>query len=138
MCVALARLSDTNQLERVPENALTGQLDYTNQFFDQQFDYFIEFSYRFEDERFIDVDNFTRFDDYWIADLRGGFEADNWEFLVYVNNLFDDDTAQTGGSGPDFAKQVGELGFTAGFGVSHYFGVLPDPRSFGAKLTLRF
>jgi hypothetical protein len=45
---------------------------------------------------------------------------------------------QTGGSGPDFGKQVTELGFTAGLGVSHQFGTLPDPRTFGARIMMRF
>jgi outer membrane receptor protein involved in Fe transport len=126
------------RLERTPENAFVSQFQLTRPFFDQGFDWFVEFTANFEDERFLDADNFIKFDDYWIVDARAGIEGESWEFLVYVNNLLDDDTIRTGGSGPDFAEQVSELGFTAGLGVSHYFGVLPDPQIFGARLTIRF
>jgi outer membrane receptor protein involved in Fe transport len=84
------------------------------------------------------IDNAVKFDSYWLVDTRLGLTEDNWEFLIYVNNLFDDDTFQTGGSGPDFGTQVTRLGFTAGLGTSHYFAVLPDPRTFGAMLTINF
>ena len=57
---------------------------------------------------------------------------------MYVDNLFDDDTLRTGGTGPDFARQVTELGFTAGLGTTQFFGVLPPPRTVGARLTMRF
>ncbi len=126
------------QLERTPENAFVGQLQLTRPFFQQGFDWFFEVTASFEDERFLDPDNFIKFDDYWIVDARAGLEGESWEFLVYVNNLLDDDTIRTGGSGPDFAQQVTQLGFTAGLGVSHYFGVLPDPQIIGARMTFRF
>jgi hypothetical protein len=70
--------------------------------------------------------------------MRAGLTSDQWEFLVYVKNLLDDDTIRTGGPGPDFGAQVGELGFTSGFGTTHWFGVLPNPQQFGAQLTYLF
>ena len=41
-------------------------------------------------------------------------------------------------SGPDFGQQVTQLGFTAGFGTTHYFATLPDPRVFGIRASYRF
>lgn len=127
-----------NQLERTPENAFVGNFTYTTQFMESDFDWFWEGTATFQDERFIAQDNAVFFDSYWIADTRFGLTGEKFEFLIYIDNLLDDDTIQTGGSGPDFAEQVGQLGFTAGFGVSHVFAVLPDPRTFGARLTMRF
>jgi len=127
-----------NNLERVPENAFIGNLQYTHQFMDSSFDYFLEATATYEDERFLGADNFISFDDYWLVDARGGLSGEKWELLLYVRNLFDDDTIKTGGTGPDFGQQVGEIGFTAGLGVSHSFGLLPQPRIFGAKVTMRF
>ena len=127
-----------NRLERTPEHAFAGNIDYTHQLLDTGFDYFIELTGTYQGSRFLDADNAAKFDDYWLADARFGLTQDNWEFLLYVDNVFDNDTIQTGGSGPDFAKQVTQLGFTAGFGTSHFFGLLPDPRIVGAKLTVRF
>ncbi|MFQ5635472.1 MAG: TonB-dependent receptor [Gammaproteobacteria bacterium] len=108
-----------NKLERTPENAFVGNIQYTAEFPNSPFDWFIEGTATYQDDRFLDADNGIRFDDYWMVDTRVGLTGETFEFLVYINNLFDDDTIQTGGSGPDFAKQVTELGFTAGLGVSH-------------------
>ncbi|MDP6675486.1 MAG: TonB-dependent receptor, partial [Gammaproteobacteria bacterium] len=127
-----------HRLERTPEHAFVGNLQYTQNLMDTGFDYFVELTGTYQGDRKLDADNAVGFDSYWLVDTRLGLTQDSWEFLVYVNNLFDDDTFQTGGHGPDFSKQVTQLGFTAGFGVSHYFGVLPDPRTFGAMLTMRF
>ena len=56
----------------------------------------------------------------------------------YIDNLLDDDTIKTGGSGPEFGQQVTELGFVAGLGVQFTFAPLPDPRVFGIRLSRRF
>ena len=53
--------------------------------------------------------------------------------MITVDNVFDNDTITTGGSGPDFGLQGSELGFTAGLGVTHFFGVLPNPRVIGVR-----
>ena len=121
-----------NKLERTPEHAAVGNISYTRQFMDTDSDWFWELTGTYQDERFIDADNAAKFDAYMIFDTRLGLSNENWEFLIYVDNIFEDDTIQTGGSGPDFARQVTQLGFTGGLGASHFFGVLPDPRKFGA------
>lgn len=127
-----------NRLERTPENAFVGNFQYTAQFMESDFDWFWEGTVTFEDERFLNADNANAVDSYWLADTRIGLTGEKFEFLVYINNLLDDDTIQTGGTGPDFAEQVTELGFTSGFGASQSFALLPDPRTFGARLTMRF
>ncbi|MGI9343231.1 MAG: TonB-dependent receptor domain-containing protein, partial [Gammaproteobacteria bacterium] len=126
------------QLERTPQNAFVGNFQYTAPFLSSSFDWFWEGTATYQDKRFLDVDNATFLDEYWLFDTRIGLSGETFEFLVYIDNLFEDQTIRTGGSGPDFAKQVTELGFTAGLGVSHQFGVLPDPRTIGARLTMRF
>ena len=73
-----------------------------------------------------------------LVDVRAGFTGDRFEVLVYVDNLFEDDTIRTGGFGPDFGKQVTELGFTAGLGQSLFYGVLPPRRQVGVRITARF
>jgi len=127
-----------NQLERTPTNSFNANVQYSAPFMDTSFDWFIEGNAVFEDRRYIDQDNVQFFDDYWLFDTRAGFTGEKFEFLVYVDNVFDDDTIRTGGNGPDFAQQVTELGFTAGLGLVQYFGVLPPPRQVGARITLRF
>jgi outer membrane receptor protein involved in Fe transport len=128
-----------NRLERSPEHAAVFNLNYTAAFGDTGTDWFAETNVSYEDERFLDADNFVKFEDYFLMDVRAGLSGEKWEFLLYIDNFLEDKTIRTGGSGPDFGgPQVEELGFTAGLGVSHYFGILPDPRIFGMRLTLMF
>ncbi|MGI9343232.1 MAG: TonB-dependent receptor [Gammaproteobacteria bacterium] len=126
------------QLERTPQNAFNANVQYTAPFMATDFDWFVELNSIYQDRRFIDQDNAQQVDEYWLFDTRAGFTGEKFEFLVYIDNLFDDDTLRTGGSGPDFARQVTELGFTAGLGTTQFFGVLPPPRTVGARLTMRF
>jgi iron complex outermembrane receptor protein len=126
------------QLERTPENAFVGNVQYTAPFMESGFDWFVEANAAYQDERFIEADNVAKFDDYWLADARAGLSGETFEFLVYVDNILEDDTLRTGGSGPDFGQQVTELGFTAGLGVTQFFALLPPPRTVGARITMRF
>ncbi len=127
-----------NDLERTPQNAIVLQTNYTRQFRNLDFDWFVDINASWEDERFLDENSFTKFDDYWLVDARLGLSAEKWEAIVYIDNVFDDDTIRTGGTGPDFGRQVAETGFTAGFGALYTFGILPDPRTVGVRASYRF
>jgi len=127
-----------NKFERTPEHSLVGTLNYTRPLLDTGAEWFTELNATWQDERFVDPENYILWDAYWLVDLRLGVATERVEVVAYVDNLFDDDTLRSGGSGPDFAQQVVELGFTAGLGVTQYFGALPDPRVLGVRMTYRF
>jgi iron complex outermembrane receptor protein len=127
-----------HQLERTPENAFVTQLRLQRPLFSTGIDWFIEGNTTWQDKRFENADNFTFWEDYWLTDIRFGFQADSWDFLVYVDNVFDDNEIKTGGEQPDFGEQVGQLGFTAGFAPNMWYGTLPDPRVWGVRANYRF
>jgi outer membrane receptor protein involved in Fe transport len=127
-----------NRLERTPEHAVALSASYTRPLLDTGLDLLAEVGANWQDKRYVDPDNAQYFDSYWNVDTRIGVTHPQYEIIAYVDNLFDDDTIRSGGSGPDFARQVAETGFTAGLGVSHFFGTLPDPRIFGVRATYRF
>jgi len=126
------------KLERTPEHAVALGAAYQRPLLDSGLDFLAEVNANWQDERFLDNDNGLKFDAYWNVNARLGLVHPQYELIAYVDNVFDDDTIRSGGSGPDFARQVAETGFTAGLGVSHYFGSLPDPRIFGVRMTYRF
>ncbi len=126
------------QLERTPEHAFLGTLNYTRPLLDNGVDLLAQADFQYQDSRFLDQDNGLKFEDYWLVNLRLGLTTERWEFIGYMDNVFDDDTIKSGGSGPDFGRQASELGFTAGLGTSHYFGTLPDPRIVGVRMSYRF
>jgi len=127
-----------NSLERTPDNSFVGVFNLQRPFLNQPFDWFTEFNASYQDERFVDADNFVKFDDFWLVDFRVGLSADKWNVVAYLDNVLDDNTLKSGGSGPDFAQQNSELGFTAGLGVQQFFGLLPKPRTFGVRLSVSF
>ena len=52
------------------------------------------------DERYTDETNISYTDAIWNTDFRVGLQAANWDALIYVDNVFDDDTIQSTGGGP--------------------------------------
>ncbi len=126
------------QLERTPENAVSLGASLRRPLTDEGMDWLAEIDASWQDTRFLDQDNGVFFDSYWNVDLRVGLVHPKYEVIAYVDNLLDDDTIRSGGSGPDFARQVAETGFTAGLGVSHFFATLPEPRIFGIRAGYKF
>ena len=127
-----------HQLERTPKNSFVTQFRLQRPLLNTGVDWFIEGNATWQDKRFESADNFTYWEDYWLTDIRFGFQADNWDVLAYVNNVFDDNKIKSGASAPDFGEQVTQLGFTAGFGASMWYGTLPDPRVWGVRANFRF
>lgn len=127
-----------NQLERTPEHAVVTGINYTRGFLDTNYDLALDLTASWQSKRYLEADNTIYFQDYWMLDTSIGLQGDKLDILVYVENLLDDDTIKTGGSGPDFGNQVVELGFTAGLGVNQTFGTLPMPRVLGIRANYKF
>jgi len=135
-----------NQIEFIPEHALS-----LSGRFSQPIDawkgddvsWFIEANGQYQSERFIDETNRVELDSYWLTDLRLGLEAENWDLLFYVNNLFDDDTVKSAivaGGDVDAALQ-GASGNAFAFTFApadNAIANLPDPRVFGVRANIRF
>jgi outer membrane receptor protein involved in Fe transport len=126
------------KLERTPEHSVAVGASYQRPLLDTGLDLLAEVNANWQDKRYLDQENALYFDSYWLVNARLGLVHPQYEIIAYVDNVLDDDTLRSGGSGPDFARQVAETGFTGGLGVSHYFGSLPDPRIFGVRATYRF
>ncbi len=127
-----------NKLERTPEHAVVLTTNFTRPFFSGDVDWLIDINAIWQDDRFVEDTNATKFESYWLLDARLGLAGENWDATLYIDNLLDDDTIITGGSGPDFGEQVTQTGFTAGFGVTHFFAQIPDPRTLGIRVNYRF
>ena len=125
-------------LERSPKNAFVGNVSLTRPFLSTDYDWFTQLNAIYQDERFQNADNFLRYEDYWLFDFQLGLSSDNLDVLLYVDNVFDDDTLKSGGEGPDFGAGIRDRGFPAGLVQLHSFGALPDPRQVGVRLNYRF
>ena len=127
-----------NQLERAPKQAYAASMSIQRPFMETPFEYLFELSGSWQDERWAEPENLVLLSSYALMDVRLGLTSDKWDVIAYVDNVLDDSTFKTAGSGPDFGSQVTDLGFLAGFGTTHYFGTLPDPRVFGIRGAYRF
>jgi outer membrane receptor protein involved in Fe transport len=127
-----------NDLERTPAQSYAASMTIQRPFLETEYEYLFQVEGSWQDKRASDPENLLTLKDYAIMNMRLGLTSDQWEVLAYVDNVLDQDTFTTGGSGPDFGRQVSQLGFTAGFGTSHFFATLPDPRVFGVRANYRF
>ncbi len=140
------------RLEMAPKHAFTLRGSYTRPLFNSGIDWFFEGDAQYLGERFDDVDNLTIFDSYHQLDLRTGLTTDNWEILVFVENVTNNDTfrnGSVGGGAPDFVSLASIFGQTSfggllagdpvatGF-VSHDFLLMPPKRQFGIRASLRY
>jgi len=133
-----------NELNNVPDHSLIADIQYT-QPLANDIDWFVKGLVRFTGERFVDNTNISKLDSFWITDLLAGFESERWQVLFYLNNLFDDDTVQSAvstlGLGCCRDWRAGlmfpELVFAPRIPEAT-FATLPNPRTFGVRVTLGF
>jgi outer membrane receptor protein involved in Fe transport len=129
------------KLERVPEHSVVALGRYSRPlaalFGSENARWFFELDVQAQGERYIDIWNTSKLDDYVLSNLRLGITSDNWDALIYVNNLGDDDTVLTGNSNPGDVDQA--LFDPTNFSPADTVGVsLPDPRVVGVRFAYRF
>ncbi|MCS6946240.1 MAG: TonB-dependent receptor, partial [Steroidobacteraceae bacterium] len=128
------------KLEDVPEHSLVFQARYERPVAALGGSrWYIEGDSQVQTERFIDPSNRRFVEDYVLANLRIGLMGEDrrWEAMIYVNNLFDDDTILSA------QDQPGEV--DSGINTPNAFGPtdglqiqLPDPRIIGLRFNWRF
>jgi outer membrane receptor protein involved in Fe transport len=127
-----------HDLEYTPRNSFVAAVNVNRPLFSTGLNWVLNITTTYQDTRFESTDNYLFFDEYWLTDFSLGLEGDRWDVLFYIDNLMDDDTLKTASSAPDFGRQVTELGFLAGLGVSNNTATLPDPRVVGLRANFAF
>jgi outer membrane receptor protein involved in Fe transport len=89
-----------NFLEDTPETAVALNLSYRAPFGTSGKSWFVDLDTNWIDERFAEDDNTILLDSYLLANLRFGLESEQWTAILYIDNLTDDDTIKSGGTGP--------------------------------------
>ncbi|MEC9375170.1 MAG: TonB-dependent receptor [Pseudomonadota bacterium] len=92
-----------NQLEDLPKHSLNLNAMYRAPFLDTGLEWYASGEFVYQDERYLEQSNDQFVDEYHFVDARLGLAADNWEAILYVNNLFDDDTVRSAQTGPGIA-----------------------------------
>lgn len=123
-----------NELERAPEHAFSMTATYMRPLANSDIDWFVEGDTQYQAERFADTDNVTAFDDYWRLNLRAGLEAEDWEVIVFMDNVTNDDTITSGSQIPDFSRPLTPS--RSPFFVD--LGIAPPKRQVGVRAKYRF
>lgn len=131
-----------NELEYAPEHAFVGNVSYRRPLRGAT-DWFIESDINYQDERYQRFFNTVKFDSYTTVDVRAGVANEQWEFIAYVDNAFDDDTVKTGvnstwnagfGAVPN-APTPGRVTVVLPGSVQV---ILPDERQYGLRVAYKF
>ncbi len=115
---------------------------------------FVEADANYQSKRFLEDDNSQWVDSYVLANLRIGLEREQWSATLFIDNVADDRTVKSAGTGPAVASSFFRLGlfqFQPAPGVTvpgafipgpkfmnNVFADLPRPRTVGLRLNYRF
>ena len=124
-----------NVLEDVPDHSLVANLIY-RQPINTDLDWFTQINARYQSERNEGDTNLVELDAYSVVDALLGFTYKNAEFLVYVDNVFDDDTPRSALA----TSSSTNLRIVEGQEVVPNLVIvnLPDPRAWGVRARLNF
>lgn len=120
-----------NQVMMAPEHSavLGGRYDFNL----GQLESYVELLGNYQSERTVDLGNRAWLESRWIADLYAGVGNESWDATLYVTNLFDEDSVDSGVSNVDYGLLPDAQSVSSAVNV-----VLPKPRTFGIRASYRF
>jgi len=135
-------------IEDTPELAMAMSIGYRRPMGDTGMDLVVDLDANWEGERYIEDDNTAWLDSYWLANLRVGVDADKWSAVLFVDNIADDRTVRSAGSGPAIYASDFRFGLVATAGAPRLsaapsipttvFANLPSPRVVGLRMAYKF
>lgn len=127
---------DGNQLPLSAEHTAVWSVRY-EALIAEQLTGFTEVNGSYQSKRYLSAGNRSYLPSYDIWNFSVGADAESWRLILYVDNLFDDDTIRSGTKNTDYGF-LPDIGF-GGFAIPDASNlVLPQPRTFGARATYRF
>lgn len=133
LCVRVLGTADVsgNSLPRFPEYSGSLSATYVGDI-NAQWNWFARGDAIYTGRSYAEVINLAEIPDFWVLNLRGGVESDQWRVEAFVTNVLDDKHYRTGARNADFTK--------GNFDITDYvINVTPaEPRQFGVRLRYRF
>ena len=120
-----------NQVMMSPEHSalVAGRYDFNL----GQLGSYVELLGNYQSKRYVDLGNRAWLPSRWVADLYAGVGNDTWDATLYVINLFDEDSIDSGVSNVDYGLLPDAQSVPSAANV-----VLPQPRTFGIRASYRF
>jgi outer membrane receptor protein involved in Fe transport len=127
-----------NTMEDIPEHALVLLAGWYPSLWDSGLSGLLEADVDWQDERYTDEFNDRKVDSYYTVNMRAGVQSDRWDALIYVNNLFDDDTIQSWSSGIALVATAERTDPNLTAFPAEGFSIAPPPRQWGFRANVRF
>lgn len=142
-----------NFIEDTPELALAFNASYRRPVGANGSLLVVDLDGNWQDERFLEDDNNSYLDSYLVANLRVSLETERWTATAYVDNLGDDRTIKSAGTGPaiyasDFRLAAYNYAVAPTVNLARFvfapsiptttFANLPRPRVVGVRFNFKF
>lgn len=127
-----------NTMEDVPKHSIIALAGYYPPLFDTGLNGILEADVEWQDDRYIDEFNDRSLDAYSIVNMRIGVETEMWDALIYVNNVFDDDTIQSWSAGTGVVSTAERIDPNQTAFAPDGFSIAPAPRIWGMRANVRF
>ena len=145
-----------NKLEDTPAMALALNASYRRPFGRANRSWFADLDMSYTGQRFLEDDNTIWLESYWNTNVRFGIEGERWSATVYCDNVFDDATVRSAGTGPGNSFAVVRTGVRVGaagaipanlrnpvaaFGIAiptSVFAQMPPQRTVGLRVAYKF
>lgn len=121
-----------NREPQTPEHSLNVYARWDT-FLDNGTHVYVSGNSAYQSRRFINIGNDVWLPENWRTNVRVGMDRDNWRAMIYVDNLFDDDTPTSALNSIDFGYMLGQGVPQDAVQVS-----LPDPRVIGVQFGIDF
>ena len=122
---------DGERLAQVPEFSATAVTQYTAQLGGSDLDWFLRGEGVYVGSRYASSLNLAETGDSFDLNLRAGLENERYTVVLFVQNLFDDDTFES-------LRRNGDCATTASCANTAFEAVLPRKRQYGLTLQVRF
>jgi outer membrane receptor protein involved in Fe transport len=129
-----------NTMEDIPSHSLVALAGYYPPLGSGGLSGLLEADVQYEDKRYIDEFNDREVDAYTLVNFRAGVQTDKWDVLLYVNNVFDDDTIRSWSASTGLTATAEKNIIDPNMSVfpAEGFAIAPPPRHWGVRANMRF
>ena len=140
-----------NEIERSPKHSVILNTTYTANLFDTGLEWYGKLGLRYQDSRWIEQYNIAELQEYVLADMQLGIVSDDWEVLMFIDNVFDDRTIRNAGPTVGIPNANFAFGLKQGPFIPERANILAGPilpqdlyanlappRTWGVRANLRF
>ena len=125
-------------LEDIPQHAFVGLVGFYPPLGDTGLNGLVEADVLYQSSRYADEFNDREVSNYSVYNLRAGVETEAWDVLVYVNNVFDDDTIRSWAGTTGLVATAERTNPNLFAFPAEGFSIGPSPRQWGVRASLRF